>query len=371
MEGKVLVINTGSTSTKIGFFDSGTMLFEQNIALSAETLAKYKSVMDLETPSRDAITDFLASKGIPIESIDVVMARGGLITPIRTGVYRVTQAMRDALREGREGMHACNLSAIIADDIAAEVNEARKSKGMPDCRGAFIADPPMADEMLPELRLGGRPEFKRRTLFHALNSRAMVRRYARSVGRSNKEVTAIVAHMGGGASVSLHRNGLVIDTNDALGGDGPISTERTGTVPAFPLVEMCFSGKYTKEEIKKLLVGKGGAMSYFGTNDFRKIAQMAQDGDDRASLFIKAFCAGIAKYIGYFAPVVSGKVDVIILTGGIAYNKTITDMITEMVSFIAPVEIYPGENELSSLAENAYGILSGEFEIRTYDPNRL
>lgn len=371
MQGRVLVINTGSTSTKIAFYDAGQLLFEQNVILSAETLAKYGSVMDLEVPSRDAITDFLVSKGIQMETIDIVMARGGLITPVRTGVYRVNEAMRKVLREGREGVHACNLSAIIADDIAGEVNRARLRNGLPANCGAFIADPPMADEMLPELKLGGRPEFRRRTLFHALNSRAMVRRYARSAGKTNKEVTAIVAHMGGGVSVSLHRNGLVIDTNDALGGDGPVSAERAGTVPAFPLIEMCFSGKYTENEVKKMLVGKGGAVSYFGTNDFRQIYDMSRSGDADAGLFIRGFCAGVAKYIGYFAPVVSGKVDVIILTGGIAYNSDITSDIASRVSFIAPVEVYPGENELSSLAENGYAILSGEFEIRTYDPNRL
>ena len=179
MEGRILVINTGSTSTKIGFFESGSLVFEENISLSAETLSKYRSVMDLEEVSRDAITDFLASRGIALDTIDIVMARGGLITPIRTGVYKVTQAMRDALYEAREGRHACNLSAIIADDIADMVNETRKSAGLPATCGAYIADPPMADEMLPELKIGGRPEFPRRTLFHALNSRAMVRRYAR------------------------------------------------------------------------------------------------------------------------------------------------------------------------------------------------
>lgn len=371
MKGRILVINTGSTSTKIGFFDAGELLFEQNITLSAETLEKYESVMALELPTRDAITDFLVSKGISLTDIDIVMARGGLVTPVVTGVYRVNQAMRDALSEGREGAHACNLSAIVADDIAAEINEARRSVGLPETCGAFIADPPMADEMLPELKIGGRPEFPRRTLFHALNSRAMVRRYSRSTGRSIGEITAIVAHMGGGVSVSLHRHGLVIDTNDALGGDGPVSAGRAGTVPAFPLIEMCFSGKYSKEQIKKMIVGEGGAIAWFGTNDFREIAAMANGGNVTADLFLKGYCASVAKYIGYFAPVVSGKVDVIILTGGIANNEEIVRRVREMVGFIAPVEVYPGENELTSLAENGYGILSGEFEIRDYDPDGL
>ena len=198
-----------------------------------------------------------------------------------------------------------------------------------------------------------------------------VRRYARSVGKTNKDVTVIVAHMGGGSSVSLHRNGLVIDTNDALGGDGPISPERAGSVPGFPLVEMCFSGKYTKDEVKKKLVGKGGAVAYFGTNDIREIVARAQDGDAECDRFLKGFAVSVAKYIGSLATVVGGKVDAIILTGGIAHAKDIVKDITDRVGFIAPVEVYAGENELESLAENGYGILAGEFEIKEYNRERI
>lgn len=370
MKGRILVVNTGSTSTKIGFYDSGEKLFEQNLTHTAEEVAKYESVMDQGGMRRDSITDFLLERGIQLESIDIVMARGGLITPIRTGVYEVNQEMRDALMSGKDGVHACNLSALIADDIASEVNGIRASRGINDRCRAFIADPPMADEMLDEVKVGGLPEFPRRTLFHALNSRAMVRRYARNVGKTNKDVTVIVAHMGGGTSVSLHRNGLVIDTNDALGGDGPITPERAGSVPGFPLVEMCFSGKYTKDQVKKKLVGKGGAVAYFGTNDFREIAARAET-EEACATFIKGYCISVAKYIAAVSVVVCGKVDAIILTGGIAYNDAIADDIRSRVSFIAPVEVYPGENELESLAENGYGILSGEFDIRYYHPDRF
>lgn len=366
MKGRILAVNTGSTSTKIGFYEDGALLFEKNLTHSAEEVAKYKSVMDQGDMRRDAITDFLAEKGIALETIDVAMARGGLITPIQTGVYVVNQEMRDALMSGKDGVHACNLSALIADDIAAEVNKAREAKGIPASCGAYIADPPMADEMLPEVKVGGIPEFERRTLFHALNSRAMVRRYARSVGKTNKDVTVIVAHMGGGSSVSLHRHGLVIDTNDALGGDGPISPERAGSVPGFPLVEMCFSGKYTKDEVKKKLVGKGGAVAYFGTNNMLEVDNRAVAGDEECQLFLKGFAVSVAKYIGSLAVVVGGKVDAIVLTGGIARDKKIVADITERVGFIAPVEVYPGENELESLAENGYGILAGEFDIKQY-----
>ena len=372
MEGRILVINTGSTSTKIAWYEDGRKLFEQNITLAPNVMAKYSSVTDLDLECRDAITDFLFTKGIELSTIDIVMARGGLVTPVVTGVYEVNKAMCDTLKTGRDGVHACNLSAIIAYDIAEEVNEARSAEGPGQkiCK-AYIADPPMADEMLPELKFGGRPEFPRRTLFHALNSRAVVRRYAASKGLTNKDVTVIVAHLGGGSSVSVHHHGLVIDTTDSLGGDGPITPERAGTVPAFPIVEMCFSGKYSKDRIKKMLVGEGGAMAYFGTKSFLELSDRAREGDNEAALFLKSYCASVSKYIGYFSTDVCGQVDAIILTGGIAHNKEITAEITRRVSFIAPVVVYPGEDELESLAENGYGILSGKFRIHQYNPDRL
>ena len=371
MKGRILVINTGSTSSKIAVYDSGEKLFETNLTHPAEDIAKYESVMDQSEMRRDAIISFLSEKDIPLDSIDIAMARGGLITPIRTGVYIVNEDMKEALIAGREGVHACNLSALLADDMAARINAARQEKGKAGLCRAYIADPPMADELLPEVKVGGLPEFPHRTLFHALNSRAMVRRYARSIGKTNKDVTVIVAHMGGGSSVSLHRQGFVIDVNDSLGGDGPISPERAGTVPAFPLVEKCFSGKWTKEQVKKRLVGRGGAVAYFGTNDFRELTARAEAGDVECETFVKGYCISFAKYIAGSAAVVGGKVDAIILTGGIAYSRMITDDISSRVGFIAPVEVYPGENELESLAENGYGILAGEFEIKTYHPDHF
>lgn len=366
MKGKILIINPGSTSTKIAFYEDGQQRFETNLTHSAEEIAKYESVMHQGGMRRDAIVNFLSENGVDLDSIDLIMARGGLITPIQAGVYEVTQDMREALIEGRNGVHACNLSALIADDLAADINKLRAEKGAEGTCKAYIADAPTSDEMLPELKLTGHPVFERRAAFHTLNSRAMVRRYARNVGKTNKDVTVIVAHMGGGSSVSLHRNGYVIDVNDALGGDGPMSPERAGSVPAFPLVEMCFSGQYTKAEIKKMLVGKGGAVAHLGTNDFREIVSRAGEGEKTYVDFLRSFCISVAKYIGAEATVVGGKVDAIILTGGIAYSQPITSQITEMVQFIAPVEVYPGENELESLAENGYGILGGEFEIKTY-----
>ena len=367
MKGRILVVNTGSTSTKIGFYDAGEKLFEQNISHSAREISVYASVLDQLDMRRTAITVFLDAKGIALESIDLVMSRGGLITPIRTGVYEINEEMKAALREGKNGMHACCLCGLIAAEICDMINEAKKAKEMtPDCK-AYIADPPMADEMVPEAKLGGLPEFPRRTLFHALNSRAMVRRYARSVGKTNKDVTVIVAHLGGGSSVSLHHQGNVIDCNDALGGDGPMSTERAGSVPGFPLIDKCFSGKYTRQQVRQRLAGRGGAIAYFDTNDFREIIAMADNGNTEAEVFIKAYCLSAAKYIAALATTICGKVDAIVLTGGVCHSTVITGQISERVGFIAPVVIYPGEDELESLAENGYGILSGEFEIKEYN----
>ena len=263
---------------------------------------------------------------------------------------------------------------MIADDIAEEVNEARSEAGTESpfglCR-AYIADPPMADEMLPECRLGGIPEFPHRAFFHALNSRATVKQYLRSHGKEENDITAIVAHLGGGITVTLHRNGKVIDTNNGLGGDGPFTPERAGTCPAFPLIEMCFSGKYTEGEVKRKILGKGGAVAYFGTNDLAEIERRAIAGDKNCGTFLNAFCLNIAKYIASAAATVCGKVDVILLTGGIAYSTSITDAIRERVSFIAPVEIYAGEHELRSLAENGYNVLANKVAVHRYDKNAI
>lgn len=372
--GNILAIDTGSTSTKIGYFVDGKQVFDEKLVHSTEDISRYEHVMDQDQMRRDAITDFLRSRGIKLTDIDIIMARGGLFAPVRTGVYRVNRDMRDVLLTCRDGTHACNLSAVIADDIAEQINEIRAEKGEHGRFGtchAFIADPPMADEMLPECRVGGIPEFPRRAFFHALNSRATVKQYLRDHGHKENDITAIVAHMGGGITVTLHRHGLVIDTNNGLGGDGPFTPERAGTCPAFPLIEMCFSGKYTESQVKKKILGKGGAVAYFGTNDLGEIENRALRGDKKCQVFMAAFSLNIAKYIASEAATVDGKVDVILLTGGAAYSTMITDAIRKRVGFIAPVEIYAGEHELKSLAENGYNILGKKVKIHRYDKNAI
>ena len=373
-KGNILVVNTGSITTKFAFYRDGEIVLEEKLEHSVEALSKFADVMDQDGMRTAAIMDALRGKGIRLEDIDIVMCRGGLFTPCITGVYNVNADMREVLSESREGNHACNLSALIGDNIANEINALREKEGITPRFGkcvAYVADPPMADEMLPECHVGGIPEFPRRTLFHALNTRAIMRRYLRDTGRKAEDTTAVICHMGGGVTISLHRGGRVIDTSHGLGGDGPITPERAGCCPPYPLIDMCFSGKYTKQEIKRKLIGKGGAVAYFGTNDMRVIVQKAKDGDPEYQVFMKAFVLNIAKYIVAQAAVVDGKVDAIILTGGVAYSKDITDAITKKVDWVAPVRVYPGENELESLAENGYIILAGDTRIHTYCKDHL
>ena len=373
-KGNVLVVNTGSITTKFAYYRDGEAVLDQKLEHSVEELSQFADVMDQDQMRTDKILGALREKGIRLEDIDIVMARGGLFTPCITGVYNVNADMREVLSSSRDGNHACNLSALIGDNIAQEINALRDKEGIEPRYGkcvAYVADPPMADEMLPECHVGGIPEFPRKTLFHALNTRAIMRQFLRDTGRKAEDTTAVICHMGGGVTISLHRAGKVIDTSHGLGGDGPITPERAGCCPPYPLIDMCFSGKYTKQEIKRKLIGRGGAVAYFGTNDMRVIVQRAKEGIPEYVVFMKAFVLNIAKYIVAQAAVVDGKVDVIILTGGVAYSKDITDAITRKVDWVAPVRVYPGENELQSLAENGYIILAGETKIHTYDKDRI
>ena len=370
-KGTILVVNTGSITTKFALYKDGACILEKKLEHSVEELSKFADVMDQDGMRTEAILKALKEIGVRLEDIDIVMCRGGLFTPCVTGVYNVNADMREVLSSSREGNHACNLSALIGDNIAGEINAIRGKDGPFGPCVAYVADPPMADEMLPECHVGGIPEFPRRTLFHALNTRAIMRRYLRDTGRKAEDTTAIICHMGGGVTISLHRDGRVIDTSHGLGGDGPITPERAGCCPPYPLIDMCFSGKYTKQEIKKKLIGKGGAVAYFGTNDMRVVVERAQEGQEEYVVFLKAFVLNIAKYIVAQGAVVDGKVDVIILTGGVAYSKPITDAITKKVEWLAPVRVYPGETELESLAENGYMILAGETKIHTYNKDHI
>lgn len=371
-KGRILTVETGNNVTKAAYFIDGKQVFEEKISHSREELEKYSNIMDQEKMRRDSLLDMLKRKGIELSDIDLIMARGGLFAPVRTGVYKVNRDMRDVLLTCRDGVHACNLSAVVADDIAEIVNDSRSGNCVASkpCN-AYIADPPMADEMLPECRIGGLPEFPRRAFFHALNSRATVKKYLKEQGRTENDITAIVAHIGAGITVTLHRNGEVIDTNNGLGGDGPFTGERAGTCPALPLVEMCFSGRYTEGEIKRKLLVEGGAMAYFGTNNLNELEDRALKGDKDCSIFMNSFSLNIAKHIAAESATVCGKVDVILLTGPGACSSLVTDAIIQRVNHIALVKVYAGENEARSLADNGYSILEGTAQINRYDKTAI
>lgn len=366
-KGCVLAVDAEAAGTKVGLFIDGECVFEDSIAHDPERLASFNCITEQEGMRKDAVLHLLKERRVALSGIDIVMARGGLCAPVLTGVYKVNGAMRGVLESCRDGVHACNLSALVADDIASEVRSESPSSG---CE-AYIADAPMADEMLPECRIGGLPEFPRRAFFHDLNSRAALKRYLADSGKEIGEVSAVVAHLGHGITVSLHRGGRVIDTNNGLGGEGPFTMERAGTCPAFPLVEMCFSGKYTEAEVKMRLMGHGGAVAYFGTADPAEIISRAESGDRDARLFLDAYCLNVAKSIASEAAVEGGKIDAVILTGNCAAFAPITEGITRRVSFIAPVVNYPGEHNVAALAENGYAVLSGEALVHSYSADSI
>ncbi len=352
---KLLIINPGSTSTKIGVYENETQILEETLRHSSEEIGKYTTIYDQFPFRKEVILNILKEKDVNIETLDAIVGRGGLLKPIVSGTYAVNDAMLEDLKVGVLGQHASNLGGIIANEIAKELK-------IP----SFIVDPVVVDELDDVARVSGMPEIERKSIFHALNQKAVAKRYAKENGVKYEDVNLIVTHMGGGSSVGAHKGGKVIDVNNALDGEGPFSPERSGGVPIGDLVKLCFSGKYTHDEIKKKINGNGGTVAYLNTNDFREVAKAAENGDKKAKLIYDAFIYQIAKEIGKNAVVLNGKVDAIILTGGIAYNKTVTDKISEKVSFIAPIVVYPGEDELLALAQGALRVLNGEEEAKIY-----
>ncbi|MCL2434921.1 MAG: butyrate kinase [Lentimicrobiaceae bacterium] len=354
---RILAINPGSTSTKIAVFDGKEQVFVKNIKHSSEELSEYKKITDQTDFRKSVILKELEENNIPLNSIEIVIGRGGLVKPIPSGIYKVNNLMREHLRTGYSGEHASNLGGLIADNLAQTIG----------LSASYIADPVVVDELQEVARISGHPLFERVSIFHALNQKAVARGYAQEIGKEYTALNLIVAHMGGGISVGAHEKSRVIDVNQALDGEGPFSPERAGTVPTGQLVNVCFCGKYTKEEVKKMLVGKGGYVGYFGINDAYQIEKDALAGNEKAKLIENAMAYQIAKAIGEAAVVLKGKVDAILLTGGLAYGKPLTDEISSYVSWIAPVKIYPGEDEMRALAFNAYLILTGEAEAKIYE----
>jgi butyrate kinase len=305
---------------------------------------------------KDLILNELKEKGTNLKAIVAVVGRGGLIKPIESGIYRVNDSMKKDLLSGYNGHHASNLGGLIADDIASSLPDA----------SAYIVDPVVVDELQPLARISGLPEIERKSIFHALNQKAVARIYAASNGKKYEDLNLIIAHMGGGISVGAHYKGRVIDVNNALNGDGPLTPERTGGLPAGQLVDLCYSGKYSHSELKALLTGKGGIVAYLGTNNFMEVCDLADKGDRKAILIREAVAYQVGKEIGALSAVLKGKVDAVLLTGGMAYQESLINLIKPMIDFISNIIVYPGEDELKALAFNGLLALDGKIEIKTY-----
>lgn len=352
---KSLIINPGSTSTKIGVFEDETLLFDETLRHPTEEIAKYASIIDQKDFRKEIILNFLKDKGVDISSFNVIVGRGGLLKPIPGGTYAVSDALLADLKTGVQGQHASNLGGILAREIGDEI-------GVP----SYIVDPVVVDELTPVARISGMPELPRRSIFHALNQKAVARRYAKEHGVSYEDLNLIVIHMGGGVSVGAHEKGKVVDVNNILDGEGAFSPERAGTVPVGDLIKLCFSGKYTEKEIYKKICGNGGYNAYLGTNDARDVEKLAKEGDEKAQVVLDAFYYQLAKDAGAMAAVLNGKVDQIILTGGIAYSALTRQKLEEKLGWIAPFTVYPGEDELLALAQGALRVMNGEEAAKEY-----
>lgn len=351
---KILVINPGSTSTKIAVYEDETPMFVRNIKHSVEELSVFPEVINQFEFRKDLVLKELEDNRIPF-AFDAIIGRGGLVKPIPGGVYEVNEAMkRDTVHAMRT--HACNLGGLIADRLAS---------CLPGCR-AFIADPGVVDELEDIARITGSPLMPRITIWHALNQKAIARRFAKEQGVRYEDLDLIVCHLGGGISVAVHHHGRAIDANNALDGEGPFSPERAGTLPAGQLIDLCFSGQFSKDELKKRISGRAGLTAHLGTTDVPAIIKSIEEGDKKAELILGAMIYNVAKSIGAAATVLCGKIDAILLTGGIAYSDYVVPRLEKRISFIAPVYVYPGEDEMKALALNAIGALKGELPIQVY-----
>ena len=347
MSYRILTIDPGSTSTKIGVFDDEKMLFEENLHHSAEELAQFETIPQQEAFRRRLVLKALEEHHIPLESLSAVCGRGGVLKPVHGGTYLTTDAMIDTLKKGPYGHHASNLGGLLAREIGSALH-------IP----SYIVDPPVVDELVPLARYSGHPLITRRSIFHALNQKAVAKRFAKENGKRYQDLNLIVCHMGGGVSIGAHMKGSVVDTQNALDGEGPFSPERSGSLPTGQLVKQCYSGKYSEAEMHRMLSGRGGLVAYTGSNDMRYLLAQAEH-DKKIAGVVDAFHYQIGKEIGAMAAVMHGKVDQIILTGGIAHSKYVAAYLTKKLSFIAPVEIMAGEFELEALAAGACRVLEG------------
>ena len=352
----ILVINPGSTSTKIAVYRGTQSMFQKNIVHSENDLSVFENVADQFEFRKNIILKELRDNDVDLDCIEIVMGRGGLIKPVPSGVIAVNERLKEDLRHSPLGEHASNLGGLIADDIA---------KSLPNAV-AYIADPVVVDEFDDLARVTGHPILERKSIFHALNQKAIAYDYARAINTPYKKLNLIVVHMGGGVTVGAHHHGRVIDVNQGLDGDGPFSPERTGSLPIGGVIGLCFSGKYTEKEVRKMVTGKGGLVAYFNSNDARIIEDMAKAGDAKAKLVYEAMAYQIAKEIGAMATVLYSNIDAILLTGGLAYSKYFIELISERVKNLAPIHVFPGEDEMKALAKNGVKVFMGEIEPMIY-----
>ena len=352
---KLLVINLGSTSTKVAIYQSEKMLVTESINHSAEQLKEFRTIIDQFELRRDTVLGVVAKNGLTLEQFDGIASRGGNMKPIPGGIYAICPEMIDDMKSGKFGQHPNMCGGIVAYTLGQELN-------IP----ALTVDPPTVDEMVASARYSGIPLITRQSSFHALNQKATARKTAAKLGKEYDEVNLIVAHLGGGISVGAHRQGKVIDVNNALDGDGPFSPERAGTLPAGDLVKLCFSGEYSREQVLRFVQGGGGLVSYLGTTSGLEIEKRIAGGDAVAAEVFEAMIYQVAKEIGACAAVLEGKVDAIALTGSLAYSERLAASLQQKISFIAPVLLDPGENEMDALAAGAMRYFNGEEKLATY-----
>ena len=350
----ILVINPGSTSTKIAVYEDATPVMLRTIRHTVSELSRFDEVTDQYDFRKELVLDELRRMDInyPFEA---VIGRGGLAKPVQGGVYEINQQMLDDTRNAIH-KHPCDLGCIMAYEIARMI---------PHCR-AFIADPGVVDELSPLARISGSPLMNRICIWHALNQRAIARRFANEIGRRYEDLNLIICHMGGGISVAAHDHGRAVDANNALDGEGPFSPERAGSLPAADLIRLCFSGKYTEKELLKRVAGQAGLIAHLGTNDMKEIEVRIAAGDEHARLVVDAMIYHVAKNITAEGAVLCGHIDAILLTGGLARSEYIITRLRDRISFLAPTFCYPGEDEMQALALNALEVLRGRREVRQY-----
>lgn len=351
---KILVINPGSTSTKMAVYEDVKPVFLRTIRHSTEELSQFEDITDQFDFRKNLILDELKRMDTAL-SFDAVIGRGGLAKPVAGGVYEINDRMLSDTRNAIH-KHACDLGCIIAYEIARHI---------PSCR-AFIADPGVVDELSPLARISGSPLMKRICIWHALNQRAIARRYANEIGKRYEDLNLIICHLGGGISIAAHEHGRAVDANNALDGEGPFSPERAGSLPAADLVRLCFSGLYTEKDILKHISGQAGLTAHLGTNDMKEIEHRIAQGDQHAELVVDAMIYQTAKSIVAEGAVLCGKIDAILLTGGMAREEYIISRLRKRIDFLAPTHCYPGEDEMEALALNALSVLRGEREAKEY-----